>query len=188
MATQQQQPQQELPLKGSCLCGTVQYEVSTPLTEIGCCYCSQCRRSNGTAFGTNSPIPESSFTITKGLVFITTFYFYCLFLLFNFFYGRNKLNEWYKIGEEKITKYESTPGKVRCFCSVCGSPTYSKKSSLPGVVRIRVGSITTPLVGVGVQYHFYTASAASWVSLPDDGLPRYPAAVPPRVVSSPLPQ
>lgn len=69
MTTQHQQEGneiQELPLRGACLCKQVQYEVSTPLTEIGCCYCGQCRRSNGTAFGTNSPIPESSFTITQG--------------------------------------------------------------------------------------------------------------------------
>lgn len=76
-----------------------------------------------------------------------------------------------------LKKYESTQGKGRWFCSVCGSPIYSSKQALPGIIRIRVGSIITKITS-RVNYHFYTDSAAEWVTIPDDGLPRHPGAVP----------
>jgi len=39
-------------LTGSCLCGAVTYEVSSPFTKFGNCYCSRCRRATGSAHAT----------------------------------------------------------------------------------------------------------------------------------------
>ncbi len=35
--------------RGSCLCGTVRFEVSGKTTEIGMCHCSKCRKVSGVA-------------------------------------------------------------------------------------------------------------------------------------------
>jgi hypothetical protein len=52
--------------RGSCLCGGVRYEFDAPLAEISLCHCSQCRKSNGSAFAANAPIPESAFRLLQG--------------------------------------------------------------------------------------------------------------------------
>jgi len=39
-------------LEGSCLCGGVAYEVSTPLTNLSHCHCSMCRKVHGAMFAT----------------------------------------------------------------------------------------------------------------------------------------
>lgn len=53
-------------LKGSCLCGSVQYEVHGELGLVVMCHCSKCRKSNGTAFGTNAPIEARAFELLSG--------------------------------------------------------------------------------------------------------------------------
>jgi hypothetical protein len=76
-------------------------------------------------------------------------------------------------GLELLQRYESSPGKVRCFCKVCGSPLFSQRDSLPGVLRLRAGLLAEPLeTAVGV--HFYHDSKASWWPGPEDA-PQYPA-------------
>lgn len=74
-------------------------------------------------------------------------------------------------GSDLIGGFESSPGKQRCFCKNCGSPIYSKTNKLPGVVRIRVGTLdgdidTNPIA------HFYVAHKANWFQI-TDGLPQF---------------
>ena len=38
---------------GSCLCGTVTFEISPPLTKFVHCHCSRCRKATGTGHATN---------------------------------------------------------------------------------------------------------------------------------------
>jgi len=35
---------------GSCLCGGVRYRVDGPLTDVGACHCTQCRKTTGHYF------------------------------------------------------------------------------------------------------------------------------------------
>lgn len=74
-------------------------------------------------------------------------------------------------GAELLTFFESSPGKQRAFCSRCGSPIFSKRDSLPGVLRIRAGLLNEPL-SVRPQAHFHTASKANWWAI-EDGLPQF---------------
>lgn len=53
-------------LKGSCLCGNVQYQYDGTLDEISICHCEQCRKAQGSAFVAVSPIKSASFSILKG--------------------------------------------------------------------------------------------------------------------------
>ncbi len=84
----------------------------------------------------------------------------------------------FSAGLDLLRRHESSPGKVRAFCSVCGSPVFSERASLPGVVRIRAGLLAEP-VHAQLGFHAYTASKASWWPLEDD-LPQHPEGfVPP---------
>ncbi len=40
-------------IKGACLCGRVQYQVTGPFDVFHLCHCSQCRRSTGSAHAAN---------------------------------------------------------------------------------------------------------------------------------------
>ena len=42
---------------------------------------------------------------------------------------------------DRLSEFESSPGKYRAFCSGCGAPIYSRRDDLPGVYRLRGGLI-----------------------------------------------
>jgi hypothetical protein len=52
--------------QGSCLCGTVKYEIDTRLKSITHCHCSMCRKAHGAAFGSYVAVPARAFRITEG--------------------------------------------------------------------------------------------------------------------------
>ncbi len=81
-------------------------------------------------------------------------------------------------GAELLKAYESSPGKQRVFCSRCGSPIYSSKDSLPGVLRIRAGLLNESLQ-VGPAAHAYVGSKANWWPI-TDSLPQFPEAYTPK--------
>lgn len=74
-------------------------------------------------------------------------------------------------GQELIHEYESSPGKKRAFCSRCGAPLYSRKDDLPGVLRLRMGTVDTPTDAKPVA-HIFAANLPPWAAM-DDALPRY---------------
>lgn len=85
--------------------------------------------------------------------------------------------EWLS-GREAVTEYESSPGKLRAFCRVCGSPIYSRRDSAPDVLRLRIGTLDTPLAA-RPSAHIYAASKAEWDEILDD-LPQHAALEPGR--------
>ena len=48
------------------MCGLVKYEYSGKLGPVTMCHCTQCRKSSGTAFASNSSIDKKSFKIVSG--------------------------------------------------------------------------------------------------------------------------
>ena len=42
-----------LTFRGGCLCGTVTFEIASPLQRMVHCHCSRCRRGTGTGHATN---------------------------------------------------------------------------------------------------------------------------------------
>lgn len=78
----------------------------------------------------------------------------------------------WEAGRELLAEYESSPGKKRCFCKVCGSPIYSYRQALPGILRLRAGLFDAP-VEATLEAHFHTASKAGWWPIADD-LPQHP--------------
>ena len=58
-------------IHGQCLCGAVTFEIDAPdgtLGETRFCYCTECRRANGTAFSANVPVPQDQFRLTPALM------------------------------------------------------------------------------------------------------------------------
>lgn len=51
-------------LKGSCLCGAVEYEVVAEPIVVARCYCADCRKASGTSHGTHVAVPESAMSVT----------------------------------------------------------------------------------------------------------------------------
>nr|WP_298140887.1 GFA family protein [uncultured Pseudomonas sp.] len=86
-------------------------------------------------------------------------------------------------GAELLSAFASSPGKQRLFCRRCGSPVYSRKDSLPGVLRIRAGLINESLASRPIA-HCHTASKANWWSI-DDDLPQFDEGYIPPVPQSP---
>ncbi len=74
-------------------------------------------------------------------------------------------------GQDAISEYESTPGVFRSFCKHCGSPLVSRRPSQPDIVRLRIGTLDTP-VDVKAMAHIYVGSKASWDEIHDD-IPQY---------------
>lgn len=70
-------------------------------------------------------------------------------------------------GQELIQSYESSPGKMRCFCSRCGSPLYSWRTALPDVLRLRAGLLDEP-VKADLAFHAYVDDQCSWWPIDDD--------------------
>jgi hypothetical protein len=121
--------------KGSCLCGTVKYEVRGKIGAAIYCHCSLCRKATGTAFATNAPVAESDFVVVEG--------------------------------ESALKAFDSSPGVHRFFCSNCGSAIISRRDAMPDVVRLRLGTLDTPLRAPPTAHYFVT-SKAEWYEIRDD--------------------
>lgn len=74
-------------------------------------------------------------------------------------------------GQEALVDYESSPGVYRIFCGVCASPICSKRDTMPESVRLRVGTLDTPVTEKPVM-HIFVADKAEWYEICDD-LPQY---------------
>jgi hypothetical protein len=63
----------EAPVRGSCLCGTVRYEVDPVPLRFLRCHCGRCRRTTGSAYACNLYVEPSHFRWTAGTHAIVRF-------------------------------------------------------------------------------------------------------------------
>lgn len=54
------------PYFGSCLCGTLRYEVRSEIKSVSHCHCGMCQKAHGAAFGTYGSVPVDGFVVTHG--------------------------------------------------------------------------------------------------------------------------
>lgn len=80
-------------------------------------------------------------------------------------------------GEGLLAAYEPPGGYAKVFCSACGSALWSRHPEDPEVIGIRMGTFDDD-PGIRPTARQFTAYAAAWEPIPDDGLPRYPEARP----------
>ena len=81
-------------------------------------------------------------------------------------------------GGHLISEYQSSPGKYRAFCGVCGAPLYSRASAKPTALRLRLGALDATPEGLAIEAHIHAEDGPAWI-LPDDA-PRYPGQEPGR--------
>jgi hypothetical protein len=60
-------------LRGSCLCGTVTYEVWAPFLRFAHCHCGRCRKATGSAHATNLYASPDRFRWTSGAEHVVRF-------------------------------------------------------------------------------------------------------------------
>jgi hypothetical protein len=75
-----------------------------------------------------------------------------------------------RAGADLVQAYESSPGKCRHFCRVCGSALWATDPRMAGWVRIRLGSLDDD-PGARPALHYAVESKAPWFEITDD-LPR----------------
>ena len=75
-------------------------------------------------------------------------------------------------GEELVAEWAPADGWPKCFCSACGGALWSRHP-IEEIRSVRLGTFDGD-PGIRPQWHQFTAYAAVWEPLPDDGLPRYP--------------
>jgi hypothetical protein len=124
-------------MKGSCLCGAVQYEIDSLDTAISHCHCKTCRKAHAAAFATTAGVIRDQF-------------------------------RWLK-GREKLSTFESSPGKFRHFCSVCGSHLMAERPQQAHVI-VRVATLDDD-PAVKPQHHIWTAHDVPWLEY--ENLPAY---------------
>jgi hypothetical protein len=76
-------------------------------------------------------------------------------------------------GDDLVEVYRPDDGMVKAFCRVCGSSLFGGAWPDGPEVSIRFGSLDDH-PGIAPQYHAFVNSGATWESIPDDGLPRFP--------------
>lgn len=56
-------------IKGSCLCGAVEYRIERAPSVVGDCYCKDCRKSSGTVYCTHAVVAEAAYLVSGQLSF-----------------------------------------------------------------------------------------------------------------------
>jgi hypothetical protein len=79
-------------------------------------------------------------------------------------------------GEDRITRYQSSPGGPRAFCSTCGAVVPNPVPESPMVFLPAGGFDDDPVLRP--QAHIFVASKAPWYEIPADGLERHDAYPP----------
>jgi hypothetical protein len=60
-------------LRGSCLCGGVQFEVTEPFETLRYCHCESCKKLSGGAATVNARVPSTAIRILEGEDLLRTF-------------------------------------------------------------------------------------------------------------------
>lgn len=83
-------------MRGSCLCGSVEYEITQFDSAIEHCASRTCRKAHAAAFNTAASVRHEHF-------------------------------RWLK-GQGLLQGFESSPGKMRRFCSKCGTHLVAERA------------------------------------------------------------
>ncbi len=131
-------------MKGSCLCGAIEYEIDSIDMPIAHCHCRTCQKAHAAAFASTAGVMHEHF-------------------------------HWLK-GEEMLSSFESSPGKLRYFCSRCGSHLVAERVNQPHVI-LRVATLDED-PGITPQMHIWTSHDVPWLKY--QGIPSYPEWQPER--------
>ena len=128
-------------MKGSCLCGAVAYEATPPPSGLRIGMCS---------------CPSCRKAHASA---------------FNVYASVPRAGFRWLRGEHKTSIYESSPGKNRHFCSVCGSQLIAEHPGEPNVL-LRVALLDDD-PGVRPVEHIFLGQRAPWCDWESPGITRY---------------
>jgi hypothetical protein len=81
-------------------------------------------------------------------------------------------------GEDHVGAWRHADGGFeKCFCRRCGAHLFSRDPEDPTHMSIRLAAFDED-PGVRPAWRAFTAYAAAWEPIPQDGLPRFPEAKP----------
>lgn len=73
--------------------------------------------------------------------------------------------------DKLLREFESSPGKLRAFCSRCGSPLYAYLQTSTDLVRVRLGSLDSEFAQQA-KAHTFVSEKAAWDKIHGD-LPQF---------------
>ncbi len=121
--------------KGSCLCGTVSFEVDAEIRRFHHCHCRTCRKAHATVYGSSALVDKNAFRVLTGA--------------------------------RSIGEYESSPGKIRSFCKICGTHVYARSARDPNDIVLRLGALDGGL-GIKAVGHIWVSHKPDWYDITDD--------------------
>jgi hypothetical protein len=80
-------------------------------------------------------------------------------------------------GEELLRDWSPPGGLAKTFCAGCGGALFARDPDDGTIAVVRMAAFDAD-PGVRPTAHQFTAYAADWEAIPDDGLPRHPERVP----------
>jgi hypothetical protein len=80
-------------------------------------------------------------------------------------------------GEPELQAWRPETGMHKYFCGRCGSALFSAPGNNFDQVGVRFGALDSD-PQIRPSYRQFTDYAASWESIPEDGLPRFPEGRP----------
>jgi hypothetical protein len=80
-------------------------------------------------------------------------------------------------GEDLVKAWRSSSGFEKGFCGECGAHLFARNPDDPTQMSIRMSAFETD-PGVRPSFRAFTAYAAEWEPIPDDGLERLPEGKP----------
>jgi len=75
-------------------------------------------------------------------------------------------------GQELVRSFEPEDGFAKDFCGACGGALWSRDPADPEAKSVRLGVLDGD-PGIRPSARQFTAYAAPWEPIPDDGLPRF---------------
>jgi hypothetical protein len=75
--------------------------------------------------------------------------------------------------DQLLREYESSAGKIRAFCSNCGSPLFAYLTRSSETMRVRLGTLDSSF-SKRARAHTFVADKADWEAIGDD-LPQFDA-------------
>jgi hypothetical protein len=80
-------------------------------------------------------------------------------------------------GEDRIRRWTPEGGRAKAFCADCGSALFAEHPDGGAIAGVRMAAFDQD-PGVRPSARQFTAYAATWEPIPDDGLPRHPERMP----------
>ena len=126
-------------IRGSCLCGGVQFEIARAVGPFELCHCSRCRKASGSAFVAGLGVLRDDFRLLQGRELIQTY-------------------------EAPIR--ENPPAYRTCFCSRCGSPVPRPVTDSPWL-EVPAGLLDDD-PQLRPDKHIFVELKAPWFSVADN--------------------